>query len=370
MRIGIVFDDSLDRPDGVQQYIKTIGRWFQSQGHVVQYLVGESDPLLNLDLTVHSMSKNFGVSGNQNKLSLPLPANKENIRTLLYKQEYDVLHVQMPYNPLMSGRVIAEADPQTRIVGTFHIVGASWIENYGTKALSLVQRRTLKRVNEIVSVSTAAKEFAQKYYGVKTTVIPNAVDLSKFKVGRKIKKYDDGKQNILFLNRLMKRKGCAHLIEAVHWLDNRGMFNNRRLIVAGKGPLKDSLERMAQQYGLGEKVVFVGFIKEEEKANHLTTADLAVYPSTGGESFGIVLIEAMANGTLTLGGNNPGYSTVLGGQPQLLVDPTDTDKFARRIDELLKDKEQADMLVEWQTEEVKKYDIENVGNQLLELYRG
>lgn len=370
MRIGIVFDDSLDRPDGVQQYIKTIGRWLQQQGHVVQYLVGESDPLLSLDLTVHSMSRNFGVSGNQNKLSLPLPANKENIRSILDKQEYDVLHVQMPYNPLMSGRVINEADSETRVVGTFHIVGASWIENYGTKALSMAQKRTLNRVNEVISVSTAAKEFSQKYYGVETRVIPNAVDMSKFKTGKKIRKFDDGKQNILFLNRLMKRKGCEHLIEAVHWLDNRGLFNDRRLIVAGKGPLRGSLERMAQQYGLGEKVVFVGFITEEEKADYLTTADLAVYPSTGGESFGIVLIEAMANGTLTLGGNNPGYSTVLGGQPQLLVDPTDTDEFAQRIDGLLKDKEQAKLLVDWQTEEVKKYDIDNVGKQLLELYRG
>ncbi len=369
MKIGIVFDDSLDRPDGVQQYIKTIGRWFQREGHTVHYLVGESDPLLNLDLTVKSMAKNFGVTGNQNKLSIPLPANKERIRKLLDEEQYDVLHVQMPYNPLMSGRIINEAPIDTRIVGTFHIVGASWVENYGTKVLGVAQKRTLKHVDKIVSVSSAAQEFSKKYYGIETTVIPNAVAMGSFSTGKKISKFGDGKQNILYMNRLMKRKGCEYLIEAVHWLDNRGLFDNRRLIVVGKGPLRKSLELKAKQYGLGEKVVFEGFIAEEDKADYLATADLAVYPSTGGESFGIVLIEAMSAGALTLGGNNPGYSTVLGERPILLINPTDTPAFARRIDELLKDEKQAEKLIEWQTEEVKRYDINNVGEKLLKLYQ-
>ncbi len=369
MRIGIVFDDSLDRSDGVQQYVKTVGRWLQSQGHEVHYLVGESDPLLNPDLTVHSMSKNFGVSGNQNKMTLPLPASKESIRKVLDQQEYDVLHVQLPYNPLLAGRIINEAPNGTRIVGTFHIVGASWLEKYGAKLLSLAQRRTLKRFDEIISVSTAAQEFASEYFGIETGVIPNAVDITKFKSGKKITKYDDGKQNILFLNRLVKRKGCEHLIEAVHWLDNRDLFHNRRLIVVGEGPLGSSLELSAKHYGLGEKIIFEGFIEEDQKSDYLATADLAVYPSTGGESFGIVLIEAMASGTLALGGDNAGYSTVLGGRSKLLIDPADTAEFARRIDELLNDKPQAKKLKQWQAEEIKKYDIENVGLELLELYR-
>lgn len=370
MKIGIVFDDSLDRSDGVQQYIKTIGRWLQDQSHTVHYLVGESDHTLNLDLTIHSLSKNFGVSGNQNILTLPLPADKDKISNLLENEQYDVLHVQMPYNPFLSGRVISAASRDTRIVGTFHIVGASWIENYGSKALSLAQRKTLKRFNEIVSVSDAAKEFAEKYFGIETKVIPNAVDIKKFLHGKKLKKFDDGMQNIVFMNRHVKRKGCEYLIDAVHWLDNRKMFDNRRLIVCSKGPLTEKLKLKAKQYGLSEKIIFEGFIAEEVKKDYLASADLAVYPSTGGESFGIVLIEAMASGALTLGGNNPGYTTVLGEKPELLIDPEDTEGFARRIDELLGDEEWAKKLIEWQTEEVKKYDVDAVGKQLEKLYKG
>lgn len=370
MKIGIVFDDSLDRTDGVQQYIKTIGRWLQGNGHTVHYLVGQSNPKLNSDLTIHSLSKNFAIKGNQNVLSLPKPANKETIRKLLDSENYDVLHVQMPYNPLMSGRVINEAPIETRIVGTFHIVGVSAFEHTGSRVLSLAQRGTLKHFDEIVSVSKAAQDYAKKYFGLKTKVVPNAVEISKFENGKKLQKYNDGMQNIVFLNRLVKRKGCEYLIEAAHWLDNRGKLENRRIIICGKGPLRNSLETMAKHYGLGEKVIFEGFISEDDKADYLSSADLAVYPSTGGESFGIVLIEAMAAGALTIGGNNVGYATVLGEMPELLFDPENTEEFAERIDSLLSDKKKRDEIVKWQSEEVKKYDVGVVGFELAELYKG
>lgn len=369
MKIGIVFDDSLDRPDGVQQYIKTIGRWFMSQGHHVHYLVGQSNPELNSDLKIHSLARNFGVKGNQNSLSLPLPVKREVIRNILDKENFDVLHVQMPYNPLMGGRVISEAPKETKIVGTFHIVGASKMINVGSKILGLAQRSTLKHFDEIVAVSTAAQDYARDHFRIESVVIPNAVDVSKFHKGKKMKKYSDGLQNIVFMNRLEKRKGCKYLIEAIHWLDNRGKFDNRRAIICGKGPLRAELELTAKRYGLSEKIVFEGFVPEETKQDYLATADLAVYPSTGGESFGIVLIEAMSSGALTLGGNNVGYATVLGGQPELLVDPTDTEEFASRIDSLLSSPKEAKQLVEWQSKEVKKYDVAEVGRQLIYLYK-
>lgn len=369
MKIGLVFDDSLDRPDGVQQYIKTIGRWFMSQGHKVDYLVGQSDPELNPDLTIHSLARNFGVKGNQNSLSLPLPAKRQSIRSVLDEENYDVLHIQMPYNPLMSGRVISEAPTETKIVGTFHIVGASKMIDFGSKILGLSQRSTLRHFDDIVAVSTAAQDYARDHFKLESVVIPNAVDMSKFHQGKKIKKYSDGLQNIVFMNRLEKRKGCKYLIEAIHWLDNRGKFAGRRAIICGKGPLREELEMTAKRYGLSEKIVFEGFVPEETKQDYLATADLAVYPSTGGESFGIVLIEAMSSGALTLGGDNVGYTTVLGGQPELLVDPTNIEEFANRIDSLLSSPNEAKQFIEWQSEEVKKYDVAEVGRQLINLYQ-
>ncbi|MDX1765984.1 MAG: glycosyltransferase family 4 protein [Candidatus Saccharimonadales bacterium] len=367
MKIGIVFDDSVDRPDGVQQHVKLIGRYFMSQGHEVHFLVGQSDESKNPDLNIHSLAKNISVKANQNRLTIPLPANKKRIHELLKRENYDVLNVQMPYSPFMSGRVIKAAPPSVAIVGTFHILGASRLEVLGSKALGAIQSATLKRFNRFVSVSKAAKKYSKAHFGIDSVVIPNPVDTGAFIGARPFARLKKT-QNIVYINRLVERKGCGHLIDAVHHLDNHGLFKDRKLIVCGKGPLKSKLENKVRQFGLSNKVEFAGFISEADKPRYLASADLACYPSTGGESFGIVLIEAMAAGALTLGGNNPGYSTVLEDQPDLLVDPTDTATFARRIDELLVNKALRNKLISWQDEAVQQYDVKAVGKSFLNLY--
>lgn len=367
MKIGIVFDDSVDRVDGVQQYVKILGRYFMQRGHTVHFLVGESDPSLNPDLTIHSLAKNLSVKANQNRLTIPLPSSSSQVKALLNKEQYDVLHVQVPYSPFMSGKVIAHAPKETAVVGTFHIVAAGFVINTGAKLLSILQGRTKRRFDAWVAVSTAAQDFALSAYGIEMPVVPNPVKVSDFANKKPFQELSD-KQNIVYINRLVERKGCAHLIEAVHDLNQRGKFKDRRLIVCGKGPLKESLEQKVKDYGLSEKVQFAGFISEDDKPRYLASARLACYPSTGGESFGIVLTEAMAAGALTLGGNNVGYASVLGEQPKLLVDPKDTRVFADRIDELMSDEKLRSRLLAWQKASVGAYDQAAVGDALLKIY--
>src|SRR6188474_3063449 len=119
MKIGIVGDDTLDKPDGVEQYIQTIGRWFAQEGHEVHFLVGETT---RTDFpNIHSLSRNVKVRFNGNRLSIPLPANRARIRRLLAKEKFDVLYVQMPYSPFLAGRIVKAAGPKTAVVGAFHI---------------------------------------------------------------------------------------------------------------------------------------------------------------------------------------------------------------------------------------------------------
>jgi phosphatidylinositol alpha-mannosyltransferase len=143
-----------------------------------------------------------------------------------------------------------------------------------------------------------------------------------------------------------------------------------RLILCGDGPKKASLVKQADAITHHHKdIVFTGFLKESEKSNYLATADIAVFPSTGGESFGIVLIEAMASGSkVVIGGDNSGYMTVLGDQPNTLVHPQDTDQFAQRLLLLLKDKKLAGQIHEQQQNLVKKYDITYVGPKIVAFY--
>ena len=109
MKICFVLDDGLDRPDGVQQYILTLGSWFARKGHEVHYMVGETE---RKDIpNIHIMTRNIRVRFNKNRLAMPLFASKKDIAELLVKEQFDVLHVQMPYSPQFAARVTTSQRP-------------------------------------------------------------------------------------------------------------------------------------------------------------------------------------------------------------------------------------------------------------------
>ncbi len=363
LRIGFVLDDTLDTPDGVQQYVLTLGDWLSKQGHEVHYLVGESK---RSDIkNIHSLAKNIRVKFNKNRLSIPLPTSKSKIAETLSKLNLDVVHVQMPYSPLFAGRVIQAAPKNTKIIGTFHIVPASWLQTAGAKSLQAFTKNTLTKFDSILSVSTAAQDFAKSVFGVDSTVVPNVVNLKEFThepINRE-------KLTIVFLGRLVERKGCMYLLKAVKRLKEH-KNTNFEVIIAGKGPLTQKLKNFAHKNDL-KNVKFVGFIEEKQKPTLLAGADIAVFPSTGGESFGIVLIEAMAAGSrVILGGDNVGYSSVLNEHPDLLIHPQDTKAFANRIAHFLEfEKARSDAQI-WAKNAVKQYDVNLVGKKIVKIYEG
>lgn len=361
LKIGFVLDDTLDTPDGVQQYVLTVGAWLAKQGHEVHYLVGESNRQ-DID-NVHSMARNVKVRFNQNRLSIPLPTHKSLIVRKLAQLKLDVLHVQMPYSPLFAGRVISAAPAHTKVVGTFHIVPASWLHSAGARSLELVNRKTVKRFNAVISVSNAAARFAKTVFGIDSVIVPNAVSLRAMYHEPVLNKVP----HIVFLGRLVERKGCQHLLEALVQLQKqyKGAY---QVTVAGKGPLAHKLKTYAQKHGLGQ-VVFSGFVDEADKPALLASADIAVFPSTGGESFGIVLIEAMAAGSrVVLGGNNVGYQSVLSEHPDLLVDVQNPKAFANRLQYFLEHADAREAAHQWANQAVKQYDVAVVGKQIEKIY--
>lgn len=366
LKIGLVFDDSLDSNDGVSQQVKVIGAWLSAQGHEVRYLVGETKLSNWAGGKVYSLAKNFSVKFNGNRLSIPLPANKHRIKEILAHENFDILHVMMPYSPFMSQRVINYASPGTIVVGTFHIFPSGPLAKIGGRLLRFWYGGKLRRFSQITSVSPAAQAYAKEAFKINSRVIPNAVEVARFKTN-KTKKPDDKVKRIVFLGRLVKRKGCSQLIEAFARLQT--IQPDAELVIAGDGPHRRRLEQMCQKLKIGDHVRFLGFIKESEKPSLLAGADIACFPSLYGESFGIVLIEAMAAGSrIVVGGNNPGYASVLGAQPELLVDPADTEGFSLRLHHLLKANQQTDELHRWQLQAVKRYDINIVGQQITDLY--
>lgn len=367
MKVGFVFDDSLDKPDGVQQYILTLGSWLAIQGHDVHYLVGQTQ---RTDISnTHSLSRNIAVRFNKNRLTVPLPVSVVKLRTFLNEQDFDVLHVQLPYSPQFAQRVINNAPPKTALIGTFHILPFGAIQAWGTKVLSKLLASSLRRFDTIVAVSPAAQEFAKMSMGIISDVVPNAVNLKKFEI--KVNKSEEISEEttIVFLGRLVQRKGCLELLRALALLKKQDKLQNVKVVIGGDGPEASRLKAFVHTNNLASVVSFKGQLKESEKAQFLSTANIVALPSLAGESFGITVVEAIAAGAgVTIGGNNPGYSFVLSQTPQALIDPHDTTKFAKLLNQLIADPHLRASLGKQQRAHIKQFDVPLVGRQMESIY--
>ncbi|HSX17737.1 MAG TPA: glycosyltransferase family 4 protein [Patescibacteria group bacterium] len=367
LKIGFVFDDSLDKPDGVQQYVLTLGRWLTSQGHDVHYLVGETK---RTDIpNLHSLSRNIKVRFNQNRMAMPLPAKKAPIRALLEREQFDVLHVQVPYSPALAGRIIKAASPHTAVVGTFHIAPHGALVTIANSLLGLWSHRGLKRFDAMTATSQPAQHFAKKTFHIDSEVVPLPLALDKFYNAEPFARYQFNK-NVVFLGRLVERKGCQYLLKAVRRLRDDGAWpEGAKVLICGAGPLQEQLTDYVERYAIANLVEFVGYISEEDKPRYLACADVVVYPSTGGESFGIVLLEAMASSRgAVLAGNNPGYASVMAPRPDSLFDPHDTSLLAEKLLSALVDTKLRSDAHAWQREYVKQFDINEIGPRTVAIY--
>jgi phosphatidylinositol alpha-mannosyltransferase len=367
LKIGLVLDTSLDPADGVQQYVIDMGEWLRGQGHDTHYLVGQTE---RHDLpNIHSLARNIGVRFNGNQTTIPLPASRRKLKRFLAEHQFDVLHVQTPHSPFMAQKLVLAADPGTAVIGTFHILPYGRLATWGNRALGIWLRPSLKRFDQIVSVSAAAAGFARQSFGVNTEVLPNVVDYRRFHGAQPLPQYDNSKLTILFLGRLVPRKGCQLLLEAVARLHKTAKVPDFRVVICGRGPLEAKLQAYVQQNGLQDMVEFAGYIDEAAKPHYYASADLAVFPSSGGESFGIVLLEAMAGGrAAVLAGDNPGYRSVMAPQPDLLFDPTDAKGLAEKLSLYLNNTKERQALADWGGSYAAGFDVNQVGRKLLTIY--
>lgn len=366
LKIGLVLDSTLDVEDGVQQYILCLGSYLVSIGHEVHYIVGETH---RTDIkNIHSLTKNKILHFNGNKVSVSLPAKSQPIKKLLEDEKFDILHIQSPYSPFYAGKFVKYGHKNSVVIGTFHILSFSLLSTVATKLLGIILMKNLKYFDSQISVSSANKIFAQKTFGIDCKVIPNMVNIDQFKPPKGFSRQNSIYQ-ISYLGRLTERKGCKYLIDACAKLISNHPDIKINLKIAGKGELEDSLKTQVRELGLDKYVDFLGFVTNDQKIDLMRKSDLAVFPSYSGESFGIVLIEAMAAGAgVVLGGNNPGYATVLSDTPECLIDVKDKLNFSESIYKSLTDKKFISHNHKVQQKVVKRYDYKVVGQQILNEY--
>lgn len=368
LTIGFVFDDTLDALDGVQQHIITIGTELARRGHDVHYLVGETHHS-PVPQTV-SLARNVMVSFNGNRMRIPLPVRKREIRAALAHNNYDILHIQAPYSPLFGGRVLECAPQSTGVVATYHIAPIDRRARYGGRALGLVNAHSHRRVDEVIAVSQVAAQYAQFTAHTHGTIIANPVNVEKFATAAHRATRDAAHPHIVFLGRLVPRKGAQLLLDALDYGERHGMFPmpGLHVTIAGDGPLMDDCVQRAAR--LRTPVQFVGTV-DEGKADLLASADVAVFPAIGGETFGIVLPEAIASGAgVTLAGDNPGYRWTMRGDEDALfsVGPDHARVLAERIERALTDAPWARRLHAREEALLDRYNVQAVTDEVEQVY--
>lgn len=355
--IAFAFDDRIDRPGGVQTYILTFARWLRDQGHSVSVL---SAGRLDLPGVTHWRvpgTPQFGLNGSSASLALPFDASA--FYRGLKNNSYDVLHVIHPQMLGASGRAMIQVGDRTAVAATSVALPVSRRNHRLNLLLARLIRAHTRRVDIFLPVSKVAQAALDSNYGAVGRVLPPPVEATKYPIRRGPAETSA----VLSIGMLSPRKNQAELIRAMSSVkrDHAGT----RLFLIGDGPSRQRLERLTQELDLGETVSFLGWVDDDEKKAALASARVGVFPASGGESFGCVLVEAMLSGTPIVAAANDGYRETLRGADALLVERPDATHLASAILRAMEAGAEAGRANRVLAEQ---YDVNVVGPRLIEAY--
>lgn len=370
MKIGLVCPYNIFRPGGVQSYVTAIHDELKARGYEVkiiapipQELPEKVDPDIILLAESRPLNTPFRTT-----VDVSWRVDNDEIEQALARENFDILHFHEPWIPRMPMQVLARSHCAN--VATFHAkLPESVFHRSFEKAISPYTKQVFKDVDHLTAVSEAAASYVRSLAdGQPIDIVPNGICLDIYNPTKvkPIPEYKDDLKTILYVGRLEGRKGTIWLLRAYEKLIQE--HSNVRLLIAGDGPKRDMLEEFVQTHEL-PNVEFLGFVSEEDKLRLLKSADLFCSPALYGESFGIVLLEAMAMGTVTVCGNNVGYESVMKDRGRIsLINPKSTDEFAERLQLLLFDDQIRNLWRKWAKEHVKQFDYPVVVDRYEEIY--
>ncbi|HSW85791.1 MAG TPA: glycosyltransferase family 4 protein [Candidatus Saccharimonadales bacterium] len=371
MKIGLVCPYNIDRSGGVLEVILALKTGLAKHGHEVRIITPYPR---NHDISPHPDVIFAGTSTDFRTLSfsdttsqVSSTVDNERIDDMLAKEKFDILHFHEPWMPLLSRQLLQRSTSIN--IGTFHAkVSEALMSRVIIRVVTPYLRSVLKYLHELTAVSLEGAEYVAGLTDQPISIIPNGIALTKYKNARpEAKKTKSSTKTILFIGRLERRKGVRYLLRAYAQLDQSN--SDIRLIIAGDGPERERLELLAEDLEL-PNVSFLGFVSEELKLKLLNEADLFCSPAVFGESFGIVLLEAMASGTVCVAGSNPGYIGVMQGLGRLsLVNPHDINEFARHLDLMLNEVEIRELWQKWAKNYVKQFNYDDIVKRYEALYQ-
>jgi phosphatidylinositol alpha-mannosyltransferase len=368
MKIALVSPYDYPYPGGVTEHIAALDKHFRALGHDTRIIAAsttDEDVLGDHVIKVSGAVSPVPFSGSTARITLS-PRVYRRVKKILQTEKFDVVHVHEPGVPVLSLVVLRHSHALN--VGTFHAYRESnALYEYTGRLIEPV----FNRLDGRIFVSDAVREYITHYFPGDYVVIPNGIDCARFSSPdiKPIERFNDGRPNILFVGRLEKRKGFRHLLRAYPYI--KIAIPDARLIVVGayNDKEKEPFLRYARAHKL-RGIHFVGYVSPEELPRYHRTATVFCAPSTGFESFGIVLLEAMASGLPIVASDIAGYRTVLEDCAEgVLVAPGNSHLLAHALVELLRDPGRRVQMSECGKNKAAQYDWSIIARRVLAYYQ-
>ena len=360
MRIAIVCPYAWDRFGGVQTHVRAQAASLRARGHEVTVIaprtwskagprdLGGAEEVVGIGRTV-----SIPANGSMAPIVFG-PVAAVRVRRAIADLSPEVVHLHEPLIPSLS--LLALLNSRAPCVGTFHASSESSMAYWFARP---ILNRVMDRLSIRIVVSDAARDLIGRYFPGDYEVVPNGVEVARYATAPRL---DLGAApTVLFLGRLERRKGLEVLIQALTRLRDL----NAKLVVVGTGP--EDRARRALAARLGVDVKFIGGVPDDVKAGMFRSVDVYCAPAVEGESFGIVLIEAMAAGTPVVCSDLPGFRAVAEGAAAL-VPPGDPGPLADALREVLTDENRASSMSESGRTVADRYDWPRLAERLEDVY--
>jgi phosphatidylinositol alpha-mannosyltransferase len=363
MKIALVCPYDFAHPGGVANHITFLSKELLKIGHEVIIITsssGRGDLLENKNIITIGKPVSIRSAGSVARITLS-PMLSSPVKAALERERFDIIHLHDPLYSTLSLTVLHHS--KTINIGTFHAFQNTRIPYH---IISPLFQGAFNKLHGRIAVSEPAKRFISRYFPAEYNIIPNGIDFKRFSTPLPpIENLRDGKLNILFVGRAEKRKGLNFLLEAYPLIKHE--IPQSRLVIVGP-ETRQKYEHVARKMAL-EDVVFTDYVPNEDLPAYYQTADVFCSPATGGESFGIILLEAMAASKAIVASSIDGYASLISaGIEGLLVPPKDITALANAIIGLLRDEPKRREMGSHGRQKAEQYSWPNIAKMINEYY--
>jgi len=366
LNIALVSAYDYALPSGVNSHIDNLAAQLKSKGHAITIFAPcSSNNITEQHFVPISKAIAIPTNGSIARISLSLSSFSK-VKTILNNSNFDIIHLHEPFAGLVPLAFLQYS--KSINIATFHSLRNSTFNSiFRTIKGAKIVNNYYKKLDGRITISKASQKFISEHFHGDFEIIPNGINLQQFSQDLSpIKEFQDGMKNILFVGRMEKRKGLKYLLSAYSQL--KWDWPKIRLIVLGTGKLDKESTQIVGSRRLDD-IIFIDWVNNSTKIRYFKTCDIFCSPAIGNESFGIVLLEAMASGKPIIASDIPGYKSVLENNKQgLLVPPKDDLAIASSISKLLENPSLCTELGQNGIVKAKEYDWNIIGNKINNYY--